>query len=162
MIPDLSPVSVPENEVAERIAEKMAAPFDVTHGVPFWAGLFEISATEHVLAFSVHHIAGDGFSMGPLTRDVMTAYAARSAGESPPDWQPLTVQYADYSIWQREMLGSEGDPQSVAARQIDFWKRELADLPTRSRCLPTGRVRRWRPAAVTCCASPWTRRSGTG
>ncbi|WP_342671594.1 amino acid adenylation domain-containing protein, partial [Rhodococcus phenolicus] len=144
VIPDLSPVSVPENEVAERIAEKMAAPFDVTHGVPFWAGLFEISATEHVLAFSVHHIAGDGFSMGPLTRDVMTAYAARSAGES-PDWQPLTVQYADYSIWQREMLGSEGDPQSVAARQIDFWKRELADLPDEIP-LPSDRPR---PAVAT-------------
>ncbi|WP_420752331.1 amino acid adenylation domain-containing protein, partial [Rhodococcus sp. O3] len=144
VIPDLSPVAVSESEVAERIAEKMAAPFDVTQRVPFWAGLFEISATEHVLAFSVHHIAGDGFSMGPLTRDVMTAYAARSAGES-PDWQPLTVQYADYSIWQREMLGSEDDPESVAARQIDFWKRELADLPDELP-LPTDRPR---PAVAT-------------
>ncbi len=65
MIPDLSPVAVSEHEVAERIAEKMAAPFDVTRAVPFWAGLFEISATEHVLAFSVHHIAGGRLLDGP-------------------------------------------------------------------------------------------------
>ncbi|MDV6293933.1 non-ribosomal peptide synthetase, partial [Rhodococcus aetherivorans] len=139
VIPDLTPQPVSEEEIGARIAEKISAPFDVTRTVPFWAGLYEISATEHVLVFSVHHIAADGFSIGPLTRDIMVAYAARSAGHA-PDLPPLAVQYADYSIWQRELLGSEDDPESLAHRQIAFWKQTLADLPDELP-LPTDRPR---------------------
>ncbi|NHP18725.1 non-ribosomal peptide synthetase, partial [Rhodococcus sp. IC4_135] len=56
------------------------------------------------------------------------AYYARTNGQA-PTWTPLPVQYADYSLWQREVLGSEDDPQSVIAQQIAFWSDALADLP---------------------------------
>ncbi|MBF6481229.1 non-ribosomal peptide synthetase, partial [Nocardia cyriacigeorgica] len=128
VIPDLSPVEVTEAELPARVAELVRTGFDVTSEVPFRARLFEISPTEHVLALVVHHISADGFSMGPLTRDVMTAYGARVEGGEPA-WRPLEVQYADFALWQREVLGSEDDPESVIAEQIDFWTRTLRGLP---------------------------------
>ncbi|ERB53945.1 hypothetical protein N806_22720 [Rhodococcus sp. P27] len=100
----------------------------MTSEVPLRAKLFKVGDSEYVLVFVVHHISTDGFSMGPLTRDVMVAYEARTRA-SVPAWTPLPVQYADYSLWQREVLGSEEDPQSVIAKQIAFWSGALADLP---------------------------------
>ncbi|WP_268960748.1 non-ribosomal peptide synthetase, partial [Rhodococcus sp. T7] len=127
-VPDLTPVRVAEGVVLDRVVDLMSAGFDVTAGVPVRAALFEVSPAEHVLVFVVHHIAADGFSMGPLTRDVMSAYVARTQGQV-PGWGPLEVQYADYSLWQREVLGSEDDPESLISQQESYWVSVLAGLP---------------------------------
>ncbi|MDV3208751.1 MAG: condensation domain-containing protein, partial [Rhodococcus ruber] len=125
VIPDLSPIPASENELIAEVLTMASAGFDVSTQVPFRARLFEVSATEHVLVLVVHHIAADGFSMGPLTRDVVVAYSARATGGE-PEWEPLPVQYADYALWQREVLGSEDDPDSVVASQEAYWSGALA------------------------------------
>ena len=125
---DLSPVAVSESDVVGAVTEFLSAGFDVAVEVPVRARLFAVSESEFVLAMVVHHISGDGVSMGPLTRDVMVAYEARSRGEV-PGWAPLEVQYADYALWQREVLGSEDDPASLISRQVGFWESALAGLP---------------------------------
>ncbi|MGW0183816.1 amino acid adenylation domain-containing protein, partial [Nocardia sp. NPDC003345] len=128
VMPELASAEVAMAELPARLAELVTTRFDVTAEVPFRAGLFRLDATEHVLAFVVHHISGDGFSMAPLLRDVVTAYVARTAGDA-PGWAPLEVQYADFTLWQRQVLGAEDDPASVIAQQVAYWSRELAGLP---------------------------------
>ncbi|WP_433527655.1 amino acid adenylation domain-containing protein [Nocardia pseudovaccinii] len=140
-VPELTVRTVAAEQLESAVRELLSTTFDVTAEVPLRVGLFEVedAPAEFVLALVVHHIAGDGTSMGPLARDLMTAYAARSAG-SAPGWTPLPVQYADYSIWQRELLGSEDDTESLAAGQIAYWRDALAELPDQLD-LPTDRPR---------------------
>ncbi|WP_280414858.1 non-ribosomal peptide synthetase, partial [Nocardia carnea] len=139
--PGLQVRSVPAAEVIGAVSELASTGFDVTAEVPLRVALFRVDGPadpagtetgvvhgEFVLAMVVHHIASDGSSVGPLTRDLMIAYAARAAGEA-PGWAPLPVQYADYSIWQRTLLGDESDPESLAAKQLGYWESALAGIP---------------------------------
>ncbi|WP_258408834.1 condensation domain-containing protein, partial [Streptomyces hygroscopicus] len=75
--------------------------------------------------------------MRPLWRDVSTAYQARCAGQE-PGWAELPVQYADYTLWQRDLLGDVEDPHSEISAQVEYWKQTLAGLPDRI-SLPTYR-----------------------
>ncbi|MDN2502822.1 hypothetical protein FHY52_40000, partial [Nocardia nova] len=118
--PHLAPVPLRSADMLDAVSHFVTEPFDVTAAVPLRARLFVVTdapGSEYVLVVAVHHIAADGSSLVPLARDVMTAYAARRGGTA-PDWTPLPVQYADFALWQREVLGSEEDPESPAARQI--------------------------------------------
>ncbi|WP_280448849.1 amino acid adenylation domain-containing protein, partial [Nocardia brasiliensis] len=139
-VPRLEVRVVPPADIESAVVALTSTIFDVTTEVPMKVALFQIAGenagsaapdaveVEYVLAMVIHHISGDGSSVGPLTRDLMIAYAARSAGEA-PNWAPLEVQYADYSIWQRELLGSEDDAESLAAKQVSYWRDALAELP---------------------------------
>ncbi|MFD7611477.1 amino acid adenylation domain-containing protein, partial [Streptomyces sp. NPDC059828] len=102
--------------------------FDLATEPPVRVTLLRVAPEEHVLVVALHHIVGDGWSMGPLLRDLAAAYAARCDGAA-PEWQPLPVQYADYALWQRELLGDEDDQESLVSRQLAYWRATLADLP---------------------------------
>ncbi|WP_446226308.1 amino acid adenylation domain-containing protein [Nocardia sp. IBHARD005] len=135
----LSMTSVPTERMPDAIATEVGYRFDLSAEIPVRAALLRRAPDDHVLVLVLHHIAADGASMVPLVRDIMTAYRARTAGAAPA-WQPLPVQYADYALWQREVLGEENDPASVLARQFDYWRTELADAPQPLR-LPADRPR---------------------
>ncbi|MEV6875780.1 amino acid adenylation domain-containing protein [Amycolatopsis sp. NPDC051128] len=126
-------VDLPVREVTgldEALTGLVRGAFDLEHHVPMRVELLRLGAREHVLALVFHHIASDGWSMAPLWRDIATAYTARSAGDA-PQWTPLPVQYADYTLWQRELLGREDDPDSVLTAQLDYWRAALDGLPDR-------------------------------
>ncbi|WP_274918736.1 non-ribosomal peptide synthetase [Streptomyces sp. WZ-12] len=126
--PALTVDDVEEPELPARISAAMAEPIDVEAQLPLRASLLRMGAESHVMVLALHHIAGDGWSLAPLARDLGAAYRARAGGGT-PDWSPLPVQYADYALWQRRMLGEESDPDSLMARQLDFWRRALAGVP---------------------------------
>ncbi|WLQ53076.1 amino acid adenylation domain-containing protein [Streptomyces poriferorum] len=125
---DLTPRDTDPGRLDEVLADEVAHTFDVSADLPVRARLLRLAAESHVLVLLVHHIAGDGWSLAPLARDLDDAYRARAEGEE-PSWTELGVQYADYTLWQRALLGAEEDPASQAARQLDFWRTALADAP---------------------------------
>ncbi|WP_321473485.1 non-ribosomal peptide synthetase [uncultured Paludibaculum sp.] len=113
--------------------------FDIGREIPIRAHLYVLGPDDHVLLLLLHHIAGDGWSLGPLTADLARAYAARRRGIE-PQLPKLPVQYADYTLWQREAMGEESDPESAVGRQLAFWTTTLQDLPEQL-LLPADRPR---------------------
>ncbi|MBV9058811.1 MAG: amino acid adenylation domain-containing protein, partial [Pseudonocardiales bacterium] len=128
-----------QSELLEALAAAAGYGFDLASEVPIRAELFILTPTEQVLLILVHHIAGDGWSLGPLSHDLATAYAARCQGEA-PGWAPLVVQYADYTLWQHQLLGEHTDPGSLFSTQLSYWTQALAGLPEQV-TLPTDRPR---------------------
>ncbi|MER6031536.1 amino acid adenylation domain-containing protein [Streptomyces sp. NPDC001851] len=117
-----------EGDLSRALAERAGHCFDLAAEVPLRVTVLRLDEHDHVLSVVMHHIMSDGWSMGPFLRDLSTAYAARCEG-AVPEWEPLPVQYADYVLWQRQVLGSADDPDSVLAQQLAFWRGALAGAP---------------------------------
>ena len=137
--PKLTVESINESELKQRLAEAAGVGMELERELPLRLWLFRLSENKHVLLLVLHHIAGDGWSLGPLARDLEEAYGAR-VEDKRPEWEPLPVQYGDYTLWQRELLGSETDAKSVISRQLEFWKKALEGMPEELQ-LPTDRTR---------------------
>ncbi|WP_371618394.1 amino acid adenylation domain-containing protein [Streptomyces sp. NBC_00454] len=136
---DVPVVQADETSLLEALSAEAGRGFDLSAQAPLRATLFDLPGDEFVLLFVLHHIAGDGWSVAPLAGDFSAAYAARAEGRS-PQWEPLAVQYADYTLWQREVLGSEDDPDSPISDQLAYWREQLTGAP-QELALPVDRTR---------------------
>ena len=126
--PRLSVTAVDEAGLAGALAAAARTGFDLAREPPLRVHLFALGAGEHVVVLLLHHIAGDGWSLAPLLRDLGRFYEARCRGQAAAV-AALPVQYADYTLWQHAVLGSEEDGESAISRQLSFWTGQLAGLP---------------------------------
>ncbi|MEU7693420.1 amino acid adenylation domain-containing protein [Microbispora sp. SCL1-1] len=118
-VPPVQRIRADDEEHARRIvAERVNAPFDLAEGVPLRVALITIGALDHVLCVTMHHIIGDGWSLGILFDDLAECYTARLHGRA-PSLAPLPVQPSDYARWQRRR----------AERAVPYWQERLADPP---------------------------------
>ncbi|MCX5192888.1 amino acid adenylation domain-containing protein [Streptomyces sp. NBC_00249] len=134
-----------EADLAGRLAEASGHVFDLQAEIPIRVTVFQVSEREWVLLVLTHHIASDGWSTTPFLKDLGQAYTARLEAGTAPEWQQLPVQYADYTLWQRDLLGDPADPGSLFARQLEYWKQNLAGAPEEL-VLPFDRARPAEPS----------------
>jgi FkbM family methyltransferase len=122
---DLSALDAVARERAIHLLARQEArlPFDLSAGPLLRVTLLRLSTAAHVALFTMHHIVSDGWSLGVLVREIAALYAAFSE-DRPSPLEELPIQYADYAIWQRQSLQGE-----VLARQLDYWRRQLAGAP---------------------------------
>jgi amino acid adenylation domain-containing protein/non-ribosomal peptide synthase protein (TIGR01720 family) len=134
-IVDLRDLNPAEREAhARRLAtEEAGKPFDLAHGPLLRVKLLQLAEQEHVLLAMLHHIVSDAWSIGVMVREFTHLYRAYVEGEQ-SSLPELPVQYADFSVWQREWM--QGD---VLDGQLGYWKEQLAAVPLLK--LPTDRPR---------------------
>ncbi|WP_341865671.1 amino acid adenylation domain-containing protein [Amycolatopsis regifaucium] len=120
-------------DLPAQLSAEAGRGFALDEELPIRVTVFAVSPTEHVLLLVLHHVATDEWSRGPLIADLATAYKSRLAGYG-PQWTELPVQYADYALWQRELL------DATASEHLEFWRDTLAGLPDEL-ALPTDRPR---------------------
>ena len=124
-----------------------AASFDLLRGPLFRATLLLLAPTEHHLLLSMHHIAGDGWSIEVLLGELAALYQDFAAGRPSP-LQDLAIQYADYAAWQRRWLAGP-----LMEAQLGYWRQRLAGAPE-ALDLPTDKPR---PAIETSHGAVLTR-----
>jgi len=98
-------------------------PFDLVRGPLLRAHLVLLAEQRQLLLFCMHHIITDGWSLNVLRRELDALYNAFRSGQPSP-LPELPLQYADFALWQRDWLQGE-----VLRKQLDYWRRQLADLP---------------------------------
>jgi amino acid adenylation domain-containing protein len=129
-----------EVEVQRTVIEEAGRPFDLSQGpllrviLLATGGKGETGEDEHLLLINLHHIIADGWSLNLLLEDLAAIYDALVAGQAPA-LSPLPIQYADYALWQRDLLQGE-----TLQQELDYWTSRLADAPTVLE-LPTDRPR---------------------
>jgi amino acid adenylation domain-containing protein len=125
---------LPENErqqvLEDAKKEEAQRPFDLSQEPLLRVKLLQLSETEHLMLFTMHHIVSDGWSRGVIIQELAALYEAICQGKPSP-LPELPIQYADFAAWQRQQLVGE-----VLETQLNYWKQQLTgaspilELPT--------------------------------
>nr|WP_290442386.1 non-ribosomal peptide synthetase [Pseudoalteromonas sp. OANN1] len=122
---DLSEYDTPQQQLSldKIIADDVNTVFDLTHDIMLRATVVTLTENErHALLINMPHIASDGWSIQVLLNEFLTLY--RELAQKGPAIPPLTLQYADFAIWQNDKLVSD-----ELQEQLSYWRKQLAGLP---------------------------------
>jgi len=111
------------NTLAEKILAENMRPFDLEKGPLLRMSLLQTANTEHVLLLSFHHIISDWHSIEIFLKELSAIYDGLTNDEQ-PRISPLSIQYADYAMWQRERFQGEENQQLLS-----YWKKTLLGAP---------------------------------
>jgi len=114
--------SAQREHIFSALRQEWEQPFDLSHGPLLRTKLLKLSDQHHVLVRTFHHIVSDGWSEDVFDQELATLYAAFIQGEE-NSLQPLAVQYADFTLWQRGCLNEEAVNSDLA-----YWKNQLAGI----------------------------------
>ncbi|MEZ4692105.1 MAG: amino acid adenylation domain-containing protein [Ignavibacteria bacterium] len=103
------------------INDSINSPFDLSEDHMMRATLIRINDNEHILVITLHHIASDGWSISIIVKELVEFYKAYEENRE-ADLSPLPIQYADFSMWQRNYLQGE-----VLEKKLGYWKDKLKD-----------------------------------
>ena len=106
-------------EVLRLASEEAQQPFDLTKGPLLRVTLLQLAAAEYALLLTMHHIVADGWAIGVLIHEIATLYQAFSDGKASP-LSEVSIQYADFAVWQRQWLQGER-----LETQLAYWQRQL-------------------------------------
>ncbi|MGN6321722.1 MAG: condensation domain-containing protein, partial [Dyella sp.] len=129
------PIERRETEIAAWLTKEEDTSFDLGRDLPVRVTLLQLDTDDHIVVFTIHHIACDGWSLALLVDEFTVLYTAFSQGHSSP-LAPLAIQYADYALWQRDWM-QRGD---LLQRQLGYWEKRLAGIPS-VHALPLDRPR---------------------
>lgn len=119
-----------DTTIKELIAKEAGKTFNLSQLPLLRACLLKISDKDHILVITNHHLILDGWSARVLAKEIATLYQAFHLG-NPSPLANLPIQYADFSLWQRNYLQAE-----VLENKTAYWKEKLANAST-SLDLPT-------------------------
>ena len=117
---DLRGASDPDGHVRAIVERQASEAFDLTEGPLLRVAVIRIDELLSVLALTIHHIVSDEWSMRILIGEIVEVYDGDTRGTG-ARLEPLTIQYPDYAVWQRESLASP-----AAAADRDYWLRQLS------------------------------------
>lgn len=134
---DLSLLDEParQRSVVEELRCAWEEPFDLRRGPLIRAKVLKLGEDDHIVVHTTHHMVTDGWSEAIFNRELAFLYDAIVKG-SDETLPPLEVQYADYTVWQRDAVES-----GVLQPGVQYWRHQLADLADPLR-LPSRRSRR--------------------
>jgi amino acid adenylation domain-containing protein len=118
------PPATRDSALQHHLADQARRLFDLTQDLLLRAVIVHLAPDEGVLLLVTHHIAADGWSLGILFDELAALYEAFAHGHPSP-LPPLPLQYADYAVWQRQVLTGP-----ALAAQRAYWTQQLAGAPT--------------------------------